>query len=132
MGTSVRRGNEHAACGDCNQFQRTHRIYFRWRKRVVGQGLVHCCLFCESWIDFEKSKQVELVDRGDGHKWANVDETHLAQLMKSVCEPQNRERMLEIGRNARKSMVERYSVEILAKQIRDRLMIIREKLDSVE
>lgn len=68
--------------------------------------------------------KVTLQDRGDGHRWAIVDEEHLANLLKSVCDSANRERMRGIGLKARSDMLEKYSISVLATTIHERLKTI--------
>ncbi len=65
--------------------------------------------------------RVSLEDRGDGHKWAIVDERHLIVLLKSVCDAKNRERMQAIARRARADMISKYSIDELAGTISKRL-----------
>ncbi len=68
-----------------------------------------------------------LVDRGDGHRWCQVDEAHLAQLLASVCDESQAERMRQIAKAARATMVNSYSIDALAKQIYERLLVVKRR-----
>jgi glycosyltransferase involved in cell wall biosynthesis len=62
-----------------------------------------------------------LVDRGDGHRWAEVDVGDLSQLLAAACTPNESARMRDIGRRARATMVANYSIDALASTIFERL-----------
>lgn len=66
----------------------------------------------------------------NGQKWANPSIKHLKKLMKEVHS--NPERAKEVGNKARKEIIEKYSIDAVAKIVVDRLKIIEEKLDKGE
>jgi glycosyltransferase involved in cell wall biosynthesis len=66
-----------------------------------------------------------LVDRGDGHRWAEVYVGDLSELLIAACNPNVSARMRDIGRRARETMVSNYSIDALANTIFERLKYLQ-------
>ena len=85
-----------------------------------------------AFMDSENSRllRYSLVSReNDDHEWAEVDVQHLKAEMRRVCQPEHREEMQRLGQRARKTMVDRFSIIELAKQIQNRLKAIQQTSD---
>ena len=63
---------------------------------------------------FENEPQLINFDEQGAHQWAKVSTQDLVKLMKYIKDPSNRHIVLEVGKMARKQMVQRFSREAVA------------------